>query len=270
MVVSHSSDLDLSLMALRLLREQLLTHPVAPSESSTLAGRLRALGGEAPLPEATLDTVVRLADETPLRDTLLHADVLALRSSLDDAAGELPDELDHLLAELNSPVLLEGEAPPVRAYRAFHGLARLQCVPLAAAVEALLLARDGFDPRRLPLPPAMEGSVPFDAFVVRRLDRHVELLGEAWESVRQATARLVARDHVRSDCDLSDAARTILDELCAAAGAVAVGRLGALTGGPEVASEALEELARRGWARRCGAGAYELESEGFELGSSEV
>lgn len=186
--MSHDADLSLALFAARILREHTLAFPMHPADKAEVARRARALGGGGALGDATLIQVTRIAERDPDRVTVTLEDVRRLGSGRPAAADGLADAL----GALNAPALIEGESPVVRAFLAAHALLPLVGARLAAAVEALLLHREGFDVTRLPLPPVPEPDQARDPFLRDRADAHVAILADAHELVADAVRRRLA------------------------------------------------------------------------------
>ena len=165
-MIGDLSDLRESLLAARLLREQIAVAPVRPDDRAALAAWVwrenAAAWGGSPCPSVVLcPGAAKVARPELARLASLldggSANAVPRRGPGDAFQGRAapaPSAVSGLLGELldtvNAPVAIESWAPPVRAF-VLHFLIRL-VQPLTCAsrlgplAEAWLLAADGFSP----------------------------------------------------------------------------------------------------------------------------
>ena len=210
-------DLREPLLTARLLREEILAETVLPDAASrlreTFLAANSARAGRAAL-QAALDHGRRPGFAAIERETLVAVAQAAgggdLRthpgSSFHGKAAPAPSRVEELLEELletvNAPTAMESWSAVVRAF-AVHFLLRLvqpfqaSSAAVACAVEAMVLASDGFAADHMLLPEADAGVAGGhvrpdpDAFALERAHRLVERLGESRDLVRDAGARSV-------------------------------------------------------------------------------
>jgi hypothetical protein len=204
-----------SLLALRLVREEILATAVLPSHAERLRSEFLAdnvsAEGEKAVVIATargrnpgftvvgredIEAVALAAGSASLRT---HSGV-AFRGRPAPPTRGLSDLVVELLDTVNSPTAVESWPVPVRAVT-LHFLLRLvqpyeaPAGLVAFAAEAMVLASDGFSADRVLLAEEGIGSEPGagkpdpDAFARARIDRMLERVGEARDRVRDAATR---------------------------------------------------------------------------------
>lgn len=203
------------LLAARLLREEILAMPVPPSRRTSIAADVRVDTAPGAPPSAALAVAARAGSTDDFlsvpRSSLEELAALcgdgALRTREGETfhgrrappAAEVPGLLDELLATINSARAIEVWSPVLRAF-ALHFTLRL-VQPFAAppgavaeTAEAMILASDGFDARRMrlgrgPSDAAARTRPDPDAFALERIHALVEALGVTRDALRAETAR---------------------------------------------------------------------------------
>ena len=203
------------LLAARLLREEILAMPTppsrreaqrarfprcdgppsAPSDALSLAAQLGSTEGLAAVSRGALEGVAALTGERALRSGPGEA----FHGQPAPPPAEIPALFDEILTTINAPRAHEAWSPVVRAF-ALHFVLRLvqpfagSPAAVAHAAEALVLASDGFDARRMWTGPAADAGrgrerPDPDAFALERANALVQALGETRDTLRDETAR---------------------------------------------------------------------------------
>lgn len=231
------SDLRDALLAVRLIREEILGQPVLPESATRLReGFLRdnsppgarraveaaiARGRRPGFGAVDAESLAALARELGSAEQRTHGGV-PFHGKPAPSPSRIPELLEELLETVNSPTAIESWPAPVRAF-GLHFLLRLvqpfQAPPdlVGYAAEAMLLAADGFAADHVLLAEpevgaAVDTTKPDpDTFARERLDRLLERCGTARDRVRGAAARsLLAAWAGRRDARLNPRERRLV------------------------------------------------------------
>ncbi len=203
-----------SLIAARLLREEVLLAPVPPGDRALQRTAILGENGAPPADGRALSEAARLVEEAS--GPAVGREALDAIAAACGSAGprrgpgepfqgrpapaprEVSGLFDELLETIDAPLAIEGWPPPIRAF-ALHFLLRLvqpydaPPVAVAFAAEAFLLSTDGFAADRMLLPSPDVGAAGRrpdpDAFVRARTEELAGRVGESLGRLRGASAR---------------------------------------------------------------------------------
>jgi hypothetical protein len=219
LVFTNLDDLREPLLAARLLREEILATPIPPARRSALDRAYPAAATDSGASCQALVAAARLGGAIDFIEVSRGAlDELAAavgsgapRTGVGEpfhgqsapAATAAPALFEELLETVNSPRSLEGWSPVLRAF-ALHFLLRLvqpfEGPPgaIGQAAEALVLASDGLDARRMrlsgPADPGRHIQRPDpNAFALERAHALVDALGRTRDELRHEVSAALLR-----------------------------------------------------------------------------